>query len=540
MSPNGKGTPEALEAYGALVSGNCADRNKQAPYNTTPTNTGNQEPRVKRTFDFPQVRSSLSESGRDSICAANQLPNRLSRQRGGKYGKAWTSSPLKVKNNLKVVNKTGQQCEEAHLSKFLERCDLNGRNSPAFTVSDIVGTSRSTLNSDSGSQTTMSLDCSTPKTLSFPVDVTPLTRSQEINNSLQSLALKPNVFERSFSMFENSAKKSLGQDSQTNCSLPVCASDISPYVLAQMKSESNESPLTLHIDESASSYDCYTPPPSDTSSLFTSTVLEQDAGCSDDLAVPPPLPPRIPLRQSTVNVRPAQRRYPLPSDPVFPQTSKLRTMSDATARAHRSIPPVVNASCELPRRVTRSTDVNMPYSPALSFSLSSSSSSASSSFGSEQQNVSNKSDDSVFPSLSYAFIQKRGFLQLNQIPEVTTESCILSDPPTGRPMGKDPPTGRPMGEDSLAGRIMGGDPLTGRPMGGAIKSVKLNAAELGIDNQSDIFWVKQVTFDLPNCVQLDVDTMRQTNEEVTRQNVALDLTSYEDIMQSALEVEDTR
>jgi len=64
---------------------------------------------------------------------------------------------------------------------------------------------------------------------------------------------------------------------------------------------------------------------------------------------------------------------------------------------------------------------------------------------------------------------------------------------------------------------------------GSVKSIKLNASELGIDDRSDIFWIKQVTFDLPNTEQI-----------AEQHNDLSDEASYEDLMETALEIEDNR
>lgn len=92
---------------------------------------------------------------------------------------------------------------------------------------------------------------------------------------------------------------------------------------------------------------------------------------------PPAVPPRVPLRQSTVNVKPRQRHHPLPAGPT---ADKKRSYSEGTGTTFPD-----DTRLNLPRRDIRSTSSTddghlEPHSPT----------------GSKQLNITHGSNDSVF------------------------------------------------------------------------------------------------------------------------------------------------
>jgi len=73
-----------------------------------------------------------------------------------------------------------------------------------------------------------------------------------------------------------------------------------------------------------------------------------------------------------------------------------------------------------------------------------------------------------------------------------------------------------------------------------IKHVRLNATDLGIYDKSDQYWLKHFTFDLPEYKKSEADLRRQAESPISGRYDTSDETSYEDLMEFALEVEHSR
>lgn len=150
---------------------------------------------------------------------------------------------------------------------------------------------------------------------------------------------------------------------------------------------------------------------------------------------PPAVPPRVPLRQSTVNAKPRQRHYPLPSG----STDKKRSYSEGTGT---NFPD--GARLNLPRRDARSTSTD---------DGNSSSSEPQSPTGSKQLNCTHGSNDSVFEH-------------------------------------------RSPGLATVASGVAG---CLGQQRSVSVKNVKVNVEQLGFSDKNDPFWVKNATFDMSEC-----------------------------------------
>lgn len=246
----------------------------------------------------------------------------------------------------------------------------------------------------------------------------------------------------------------------------------SPPLLPEKKSR-KDSVVSLPSSDSPPLYRAPSPPPA---------------------PAPPALPPRIRLRPSTINCKPHQRRFPLASETLPRSLSEATTQPDAfdfNCGSHHQPKTMPRQTSEANRSGNSDHRKSRPNRPSHSVE-------SRSSCESDIGNLTHESEDSVF-------------------------SDSAAPPARAKPQA----SGR---SASLAGAG------SGRPLKLNIRNVKLNAAELGIYDKADLFWVKSVNFDLPEKSQSESDLLLQdVSAPIPGRYETSDSVSYEDLMEFALD-----
>jgi hypothetical protein len=254
---------------------------------------------------------------------------------------------------------------------------------------------------------------------------------------------------------------------------------------------------------------------------------------------PPALPPRIPLRPSTVNARPWQRGFPLMTTPrgsviVSTSAAQHRSVSEAlqkrnrsrhhtattvtTGSQHQLLPDVV-----LPRRATKSTGdggsvVLTEVDPATSATPSLAADSLADSV-SGHLNSTQDSDDSVFSSGS-----DDQPTQPAPPPRPVRYSASADQPP--RSAAPLPPQRLTVIQQmQLRQRRSSNGP-------------RMTARELGYGDAADLFWCRPVDFDRMALSQSELDLLDELDPSqppMAGRYKTSDAVSYEDLMEFALD-----
>lgn len=210
-------------------------------------------------------------------------------------------------------------------------------------------------------------------------------------------------------------------------------------------------------------------------------------------AVPPPaLPPRIPLRPSTVNSRPYERHFPLASEIPLHHSRDGATPDVPSCRTRNQPQKILRQTSASVVQETRSR-VREALSKGLCDSV--------------ESRLSSDSD-------------------VGNVTCESEESALGDSVPPRRP-ARPCTVGR-----SLVTPNAGG---TNHLLKLNIKNIKLNAAELGLHDKADLFWVKSVNFDLPERSLSERDLLQDVCAPIPGRYEASDSVSYEDLMEFALD-----
>jgi len=473
-SPSKLVSPEAQQAYNLLIAQNTHEKPASSTTPLKATSSG-MPIRVKRSSWLHSSRGSFSESDRFSVPASG-TPNRsnhsqeLSEMRRG-------SMASRLSNSGRVDERpAGLQT----IHDGINSCDRRCNNSAAKLKSSLANVAKFDQNDSSNSSDTKTPVNLTPGN-SSPSSTTPVNLSPSA--SCSAFSIRPAFLQRSISMFETDSDQS--RIASISSDVISSSQTLRPAGVGAVKQR----------DENNCSLKCA----EELKTCSSSTYANHSAVSGDNSeCVPPPLPPRIPLRKSTVNARPAQRRFPLPSDPVF--NDKTRAMPAVS----RSVSCQVNQHHQYAERTKQ---LRHGTSADLQIRRHHLQSSSSSSSGSVQLNTSNELDDSVFS--GDESICTKNLSHSNISPRKENPVCLTNC--------------------SLMNLVN---------FGGSINSVKLNAKDLGLHDKGDMFWVNHVSFEIPNYSQSESNLVRD------RMLIGMqgrydtsDETSYEDLMELALEVE---
>lgn len=210
-------------------------------------------------------------------------------------------------------------------------------------------------------------------------------------------------------------------------------------------------------------------------------------------ALPPPaLPPRIPLKPSTVNSRPYERHFPLASE-IPPHHSRDGGIPDVLSCRTRN----------QPQKILRQTSASAVQETRPRV----------------RETLSKGLCDSVESRLS-------SDSDVGNVTRESEENALGDSVPPRRP-ARPCTVGR-----SLATPNAGG---TNHLLKLNIKNIKLNAAELGLHDKADLFWVKSVNFDLPERSLSERDLLQDVCAPIPGRYETSDSVSYEDLMEFALD-----
>ena len=234
-----------------------------------------------------------------------------------------------------------------------------------------------------------------------------------------------------------------------------------------------------------------------------------------------PLPPRAPLKSTvttSLNQKPRQRKYPLD------MSTYSRNSDDPRLSGHYSNDPRLSGHYSNPGMSEHSSDQDVLSSDGGSDALGLSWGRVSSTQdGSDQLNVTQESDDSVFTDGEHATHRPNTLSSLNQ------RKLRSVSPLTGRQHRRHHDNGE----------------VNGSQMSLSVKGVKVTASDLGYFDTADLFWAKQIDFNelAPGGMDSnpgDLDLVpggmddRQPSPIPGRYKTS-DNVSYEDLMEFALD-----
>ncbi|KAK2159483.1 hypothetical protein LSH36_152g04039 [Paralvinella palmiformis] len=205
-----------------------------------------------------------------------------------------------------------------------------------------------------------------------------------------------------------------------------------------------------------------------------------------------PLPPRQPLKSSTLNQKPRQRKYPLD------MSSYSQNMDDPRLSGHYS-------------------DQDHPSSDdgSDSLGLSWGHSGSAVMYGEQDQlNITQESDDSVFSDHEQVVPRPSQLCGRNQ-------KNLRSVSPRG------------LASSRHRDRCPGGVEMSDSRLSLSVKGVKVSASELGYYDTADLFWAKQINFD--ELAPGEEDLPDRQPSPIPGRYKTSDNVSYEDLMEFALD-----
>ena len=215
---------------------------------------------------------------------------------------------------------------------------------------------------------------------------------------------------------------------------------------------------------------------------------EREMEVGDSVGENPPVPPRIPIKPSTINSKPRQRKHPLNLTNYDLEQSEINAHSRDEQPAGKTQYDVTPTKHQLPPTppLSNGKTVALGETP-------------------HNQNTGCESDDSVFTESDCSSpIEKFTNAKLRQKPKFTF-----------------PLVPSPQGSSSVSNL--------------SVKSVKLSAVELGINDNSDSFWSQKVNFEEMAGSESPTSDLGLEHSPIPGRYKTSDNVSYEDLMEFALD-----